>query len=307
VRLAHVADVASLNVVRDGEFNALGLLFHGTPGLLVCLYDSKARRQVAANGAVSCVIADPQLAPSVPDRVGLALAESPREAFLELHRHLGSETDFYGSDTPSRVSPAARVDPAAHVAGRRVEIAAGCRVEPGAVVLEGSTLAEGVVVRAGAVVGAEGFHPVPHNGAIVNMPHFGSARLGRGVEVGANAVVCRSVFAEPTEICEASILGPLVYVAHGVAIGSRCRLAAGARIAGSARLGDDVYVGPGAVVSNRVAVGDGARLSLGSVVVRDVPAGRTVSGNFAVEHERFLAGWKRQLADAEPREDDDRA
>jgi UDP-3-O-[3-hydroxymyristoyl] glucosamine N-acyltransferase len=307
VRLADVAEVASLDVVRDGEFHALGLLFHRTPGLLVCLYDGKARKRVATNGVVSCVIADRALASSVPDRMGLALADSPREAFLEVHRHLGSETDFYGADIPSRVSPAAHVDPAAHVAERKVEIAAGCRIEPGAVVLEGSALAEGVVVRAGAVVGTEGFHPVPYGGAVLNMPHYGSVRLGRGVEVGANAVVCRSVFAEPTEIREATILGPLVYVAHDVTIGPRCRLAASARIAGSARLGEEVYVGPGAVVSNTVSVGDGARVSLGSVVVRDVPAGQTVTGNFALEHGRFLAAWKRQLAGADREHDDDRA
>ena len=248
VRLSELAEVVPLDVVRDAEFESLGLLLHETPALLACLYDPKARRRCAANEAVSCVIAGSDLSSAVPARLGLALAGAPREAFLDAHRHLGSETDFYGEDFSSEVASEASISPSAHVAERRVRIAAGCVVEPGAVVLEGSTLAEDVVVRAGAVVGAEGFHPVPYGVGLVNMPHYGSVRLGRGVEVGANAVVCRSVFADPTEVGEAAILGPLVYVAHGVRIGPRSRLAASARVAGSARLGEEVFVGPGAVV-----------------------------------------------------------
>jgi UDP-3-O-[3-hydroxymyristoyl] glucosamine N-acyltransferase len=283
---------AGLEVVRDGEFRSLGLLFHQTPELLVCLYDAKARRECEGNAAISCVIAGRELAPLVPERLGLAVSDAPREAFCDVHRHLGSETGFYGEDFPAEVSPDAAVDSGAHLPARRVRIAAGCRIEPGAVVLEGSTLAEDVVVRAGAVVGAEGFQPVPYAGGQQNLPHYGSVELRRGVEVGANAVVCRSAFNEPTEIGEESVLGPQVYVAHGARIGARCRLAASARVAGSARLGDDVFVGPNAVVSSRVAVGSGARVSLGAVVVRDVPPGETVTGNFAVEHERFLAAWR---------------
>jgi len=289
-----VAAVVPIEVVRDGEFESLGLLMHETPALLACLYDPKARRRCAENPAVSCVIAGPELASDVPERLGLAVASAPREAFLDVHRHLGSETAFYGDSYASEVSSEASVSSRAHVAEQRVRIAAGCVVEPGAVVLEGSTLADDVVVRAGAVVGAEGFHPVPYGGGLVNMPHFGSVRLGPGVEIGANAVVCRSVFADPTDVGDATILGPLVYVAHGVRIGPRCRLAASARVAGTARLGAEVFVGPGAVVSNALTVGDGARVSLGSVVVRDVAAGATVTGNFAIEHRSFLASWRRQ-------------
>ena len=294
MRLSDLTGAIRLDVLRDGEFESLGLFIHETPALLACLYDPKAQRRCAENKAISCVIASPELASSVPVRLGLAVASAPREAFLDAHRYLGSETNFYGGDFSSEVAPEARISPKAHVAERRVRIAAGCVIEPGAVVLEGSTLAGNVVVRAGAVVGAEGFHPVPYRDGLVNMPHYGSVRLGPGVEIGANSVVCRSVFADPTEVDEATVLGPLVYVAHGVRIGPRCRLAASARVAGSARLGEEVFVGPGAVVSNAVVVGDGARVSLGSVVARDVPAGTTVTGNFAVEHRRFLAAWRRQ-------------
>ena len=50
--------------------------------------------------------------------------------------------------------------------------------------------------------------------------------------------------------------------------------------------------GPGAVVSNRLTVGDGAQVLLGSVASKDVPAGASVSGNFAVDHAAHLAAVK---------------
>jgi UDP-3-O-[3-hydroxymyristoyl] glucosamine N-acyltransferase len=47
-------------------------------------------------------------------------------------------------------------------------------------------------------------------------------------------------------------------------------------------------------VSSRVTVGRGARVLLGAIVTKDVPAGETVSGNFAIQHEMFIACLKQQ-------------
>lgn len=290
--LSALAAAVAFEVVRDGEFAALGLLGDGSPGRLACLYDAGAARDLGAAEGVACVLARPDLADAVPAAIGLAVSPVPRERFAQAQRHLGS-VGFYGPDRPTEISPDALVDAAAVVAPRNVRIGPGCVVEAGAVVQEGAILDEEVVVRAGAVVGADGFHPVPAGGGLVNLAHHGTARLRRGVQVLAGSVVCRATFDRPTDVGEHSVVGPLAYVAHGVTIGARGRIAAGARLAGSSRFGDDVYVGPNAVVSNGVRVGDGARISLGAVVVRDVPAGQTVTGNFAVEHHRFLAGWSR--------------
>ena len=64
---------------------------------------------------------------------------------------------------------------------------------------------------------------------------------------------------------------------------------------GPVAIGDDVWIGPNATVSSEVRVGNGARITLGSVAVSDVPAGKTVTGNFAVEHELFMADHLRKL------------
>jgi len=226
------------------------------------------------------VLTTRELATEVPDRLGLAVTAAPAARLSDAQRHLGTSTDFFGSDRPASIAANASVHASATVAPRNVVIGAGCIIEAGAVVLERSVLEDGVVIRAGAVIGAEGFHPIPHDEGIVNLSHCGGVHLGPGVQVLSGAVVCRSTFGGTTEVGARTILGPLVYVAHGVSIGTDCRIAAASRVSGSTAVGHRVYVGPGAVISNGLRVGDDARVSIGAVVVKDVPAGAAVSAAF---------------------------
>jgi acetyltransferase-like isoleucine patch superfamily enzyme len=54
------------------------------------------------------------------------------------------------------------------------------------------------------------------------------------------------------------------------------------------RIGASCYIGPRAIIMPGVSIGDGAIVRAGSVVTRNVPPGRTVSGNPARELGREL-------------------
>ena len=105
----------------------------------------------------------------------------------------------------------------------------------------------------------------------------------------ANSAISRSIFGGFTQLGEETKLDNLVHVAHNVTIGRRCFLAACAMIAGSVIVGDDVWIGPGASISSGITIGDGANVTIGAVVTRNVPAGAHVSGNFAIDHDKFIA------------------
>jgi UDP-3-O-[3-hydroxymyristoyl] glucosamine N-acyltransferase len=294
VRLADLGAIPALETVRDGEFDALGGLSDDAPRMLVSLYDARFLiRELLPNPHIACVITSRALAAAVPSRLGLALADDPKAAFYAIHEHLRTTTEFYGVDSESSVSPEARVSPAAWIAPRNVRIGRGSVIEPGARILERSIVGEHVVIRSGSVIGAEGFETKEVGGAVRLIAHAGGVRLHDRVEVQANGVVCRAVFNGFTEIGEDTKLGNQVGIAHNVRIGRRCRIAAGAQVTGSVRVGDDVWIGPNATISNRVRIGDRARVSLGAVVVWQVETGATVTGNFAVDHRTFLAGWRR--------------
>jgi UDP-3-O-[3-hydroxymyristoyl] glucosamine N-acyltransferase len=295
MRLSELASAVPIDIIRDGEFAALGLLSYDDPKLLVSLHDEGATRELLENEQVACVITRPDLAHAVPSGVGLATATVPEQAFYAAHAHLLSRTNFYGEAFDTRIAPGATVHETAFVAPRNVVIGPGALVEPHAVVMERSVLGNDVVVRAGSVIGAEGFQPKRFGSGVTMIPHAGGVQLGDQVEILAGAVICRSLFGRPTEVGAETKVGVRSSISHHVRIGRRCRIGASATILGSAILDDDVWVGPGATISNLVRVGARASITLGAVVVRDVDPGERVSGNFAFGHDAFLAEYRKRL------------
>jgi UDP-3-O-[3-hydroxymyristoyl] glucosamine N-acyltransferase len=127
------------------------------------------------------------------------------------------------------------------------------------------------------------------DGALYRVGHGGGVRLARGVEIQSNTCVDRALFGGFTEIGEDCLIDNLVHVAHNVRMGPRCRVAACAMVGGSVVLGEEVWIGPNASISSEITVGGRAFVTLGAVVTRDVGNGEHVSGNFAIDHTRFLA------------------
>ncbi len=65
-------------------------------------------------------------------------------------------------------------------------------------------------------------------------------------------------------------------------------IVAGSAIGGRTIVGDDVWIGINSTISNGLTIGDNCRISLGSVVTQSVAAGKTVTGNFAIDHKKFI-------------------
>lgn len=138
-----------------------------------------------------------------------------------------------------------------------------------------------------------------------------------GLRVGRNVTIWRtSLAAEATGVIE---IGDYCYISNAslvcasrITIGSYVMIAGGVTIADSdfhpvsaalriadsialspvgnrkrrppidtrpVRIGDDVWIGYNATILKGVTIGDGATIEAGALVLRDVPAGATVSGN----------------------------
>jgi serine O-acetyltransferase len=101
--------------------------------------------------------------------------------------------------------------------------------------------------------------------AVTNVDIHPGARIGRRFFIDHGAGV---VIGETAEI------GADVTLYHGVTLGGTT-WSKGKR---HPTLGDGVVVGAGAKILGAIAIGDGARVGANSVVVKDVPAGRTAIG-----------------------------
>jgi len=276
-------------VIRNGEFQSLGLVTHDRPRLLVFLEHEQHLARLLENRHTACVVTTQDLAEKLPSRLAVAIADNPRKTFYEFHNDLVANTEFYWKSFATEISPGAHIHPRAFVAERNVRIGKGTVIEAGVTVLERSIIGDDVVLRAGCTVGSQGFEFKRIEGQILPVAHGGGVRLHDRVEIQANCALSRSVFGGFTELGEDTKLDNLIHVAHNVRIGKRCLLAASVMVAGSVIIGDDVWIGPGASISSEVAIGDGASITIGSVVTKDVPPGQRVTGNFAIAHDKFVA------------------
>lgn len=100
-----------------------------------------------------------------------------------------------------------------------------------------------------------------------------SSRIGRGVMLGAGAIVNVDAV-----LGDSVIVNTGAIVEHDCAVGSYVHVASGAVLAGGVEVGDGTFVGAGSVVLQCVRIGSGVVIGAGSVVTRDVEDGMTVMG-----------------------------
>ena len=244
--------------------------------------------QAKDNPCARAIIIPPPLADAqvFPDK---AVIVSGRAEELYLYLHAEQLPD--PSDEAVDIDAEASLDPSALLRGR-VRIEAGARVGPRVVISGPAIVRAGACIDAGAILGCDGLYAKTIRGRRMNMPHFGGVEIGKGAYIHAGAVIVRSAIrGEVTRIGEAAHVGVMANVGHDAEIGDAATLSSNCVIAGRARVGAHAWIGASATVSNAIRIGDGARVRLGAVVVRDVPPGASVSGNFAVDHDRTMRAY----------------
>lgn len=292
MKLTEVQNKGNIELIRDGEFESLGLITHNNLKQLVFIEDFKYLPTLLKKPNVSCVVTTEELIPSIPEGLSIGISKDPRKSFYDIHNYLAKNTDLYGRPFNTEIASSAKIHPTAFVAKRNVHIGERCKIGPNVSILEGSILEDDVIIRAGSVIGTEGFEFYRIGREIMPVLHAGGVLLLNRVEIQANCCISKAVFGGFTEIGEDTKLDNFVHIAHNVIIGKRCLLAACAMVAGSARIGDDVWIGPSASISSEVEIGEGASITIGSVVTKNVAPCQRVTGNFAIEHDKFIAFLK---------------
>jgi UDP-3-O-[3-hydroxymyristoyl] glucosamine N-acyltransferase len=282
-------ETKSARVAVDGRFFCLGNIDQNKPGQFAFVQSEKYLPKLLESRNISCVLTKKELLPMIPEGMGVMVSEHPMKSYYEIHNRLAGETDFYGRSFETVVGESSRVHPRAYVADNNVRIGERCYIGPNVSILENSVIEDDAIIRAGSVISTEGFRFERLENEILPVLHAGGVLIHRGVEIQANTCVARAKFGgDFTEIGEETKIDNLVHIAHNAKIGKRCMIAASALVAGSTVVGDDVWIGPNATISNKLSVGDRAFITLGSVVTRNVASGEKVTGNFAIDHKRFI-------------------
>lgn len=295
--LAGHADTDVVRVIRDCEVGSVQLCADAEGPAAVTYLEKEKFFPCLEKEGIAAVICTEALAGRLPAHIqGVLISDAPKFAFYRIHNTLLELTPAL--KVPSTVSAHAEIDPRAVVAAWNVKIGDGVIIEAGAVIGEHVSIGRGSRICAGAVIGARSFNPARYKDRSVTLEDRGAVEIGEDVLICSQAAVVRGVLSgEVTKIEDGTKIDTFVHVAHGVHIGARVFAASGAVLGGNCRIGEDVWIGINAAIRNRIRIGRGARVSMGAVVTKDVPAGQTVSGNFAIEHRRFLKNLKASLAE----------
>ncbi|HZR28240.1 MAG TPA: UDP-3-O-(3-hydroxymyristoyl)glucosamine N-acyltransferase [Terriglobales bacterium] len=157
-----------------------------------------------------------------------------------------------------------------------------------AVVREHCRIGENVVLQNGAIIGADGFGFARDNaGEWHKIVQSGPAVLGDQVEVQANACVDRASVGE-TCIEHGAKIDNLAQVGHGSKVGRNTLLCAQSGLAGSTEVGKNAVFAGQAGSAGHVSIGDGVVVTAQSGILKDVPAGKVMSGSPAIENKQWL-------------------
>ena len=225
----------------------------------------------------------------VDDGLGFVLVDHPKEIFWKLHQALEKDGDFVRPKQENEIAKTARIGKYVSIATNNVFIDDNVLIEDFVTIYENTHISRNSVIRSGCRLGGAGFQEYKTNDRIITINHYGGLIIGENVDLHNNTSIDRALFPwGDTIIGDETKIGSMVHIGHAVKIGSGCELASNSIVAGSCVIGDNVWVGPGVSVGNSIHIGNNSRLNIGSVVVNDVPENGSVSGNFAIEHRKFL-------------------
>lgn len=280
--------VDGMEILKDGEFSFLGLAVSECDEKILSFIESEKYISSLSDNVTS-IITNRQLGEKLKDKYGVIVADSPRIAYFTLHNKLASNKKYKREELDTIIGENCTISDSAIISPKNVRIGNNVIIEDYVIIRENTVIEDNAIIRAGAILGSEGFEFKRAEGTIMNVIHCGGVIIGQSVEIQYNTAVDKGIYTwDNTVIAKDSKIDNLVHVGHGAKIGQRCLIAAKAVIGGRTVIGNDSWVGIGAIISNGLIIGENSSISLGSVVTKSLNDQSRVSGNFAIDHNKFI-------------------
>ena len=299
MKLSSVSAYLDGSLLREGDFYKLAFATEQEQtGFLTFLEREKFLPALCENTGVSCVLCTPELADQIPERLGVFVCSQPKAALFTIHNALSKDEAYVGPSFPTRIGKNCNISPLSVIPERNVIIGNDVTIEPFVVIKGRVTIKDHTVIHSGATIGCKGFSfSADKRGEHQSVIDTAQIVIEERVELFEQVAITTGIFPwEKTIIGKNTKVDTQSFIAHGTHIGQNSLIVAGARCCGNCQIGHDVWIGAGAIISNRIRIGDHARVSLGSVVTKDVSIGQTVTGNFAIDHARFMQNLKASVA-----------
>lgn len=277
-----------LNLIKDGEFTSLGLAVSVCEEKLLSFIENEKYID-SLSDRITCLITTKDIGEKLKNKYGIIVSSNPRMDYFKLHNKLSNLEQYRRKDFDTSIGENCDISNLASISKKNVIIGNNVKIEEFAIIRENTVIGDNSIIRAGVIIGGEGYEYKRVDGIIMNVNHCGGVIIGNNVEVQYNSCIDKALYTwDNTIIGDYSKLDNLVHIEHGVKIGSRCLIASRSTFGGRTILGDDSWVGLGAIISNGLILGNKVSVSLGSVVTKNLKDEEKVSGNFAINHNKYI-------------------
>lgn len=291
-----LSDFFKEKTVRDSEFIVLGLL-ESRPNkkMLTFIDDESYLDTLLKNSDISGVFIKPELESVILEKtsIGIVVTDNPRLEYFNFHNELSKNGSYMRSNFKTMIGDNSKISSHAFIESNNVVIGKNVIVEEFVSIKENTVIGDNCVIRSGSVIGGTGFEFKRTEDSVIPIVHSGGVVIGNCVEIQHNSCIDKAVYPwDNTLVGDYSKIDNLVHIGHAVKIKNKVMVTAMSVIGGRTIIEDNAWIGIGSVIRNGLKIGKSARVNMGSVVTKNVDDFQSVSGNFAIDHKKFIKKMK---------------
>lgn len=276
-------------IVNDVEFETLALVIADI-GLSYCTFLDDEKYIASINDKAKLIITTRAIAKDIKDK-GICISENPRISFFKLHNYLTTQKNYrLTKEFETIIGKNCNISNLASIATKNVKIGNNVTIEEFASIKENTVIGDNTFIGSGTVVGGGGFEfKRLENSEVLNVKHCGWTKIGNNVDIQHNTCIDKAIYPwDETTINDYCKIDNLVHIAHGVKLDKAVMIVAGVLLGGRTVIKENSWIGVGATVSNGLIIGKDSKVNIGAVATRSIEDNMNVSGNFAIEHKKFI-------------------
>ena len=282
-------------ILNEQNFDSFGILDSKTDKTL-CTFidDEKYLGKLTSN--MKMIITTQHIFEQLRKReCGFLITNNPRLLFFLLHNSLKDNEQYTRRKIKTKIGKNCNISSNVFIEPYNVVIGDNVTIGDFSSIKENTVIENNCVIGSCSVVGGDGFECKKVDDRIVRINHYGGVILKKNVTIDNNVCIDKALYPwDDTIVEEYTCVDNLVHIAHACKIGKRVLITAGSIIAGRVEISDDSWIGIGATIRNGIKIGKSARCNMGAVVTKDVMDEQSVSGNFAIDHIKFIDNIKKQ-------------
>ena len=291
-------NIKTIELVRDGEFNSFALAngkLKKDTKLLIYINTLDYISFIGKNDEITCIICTKEIFEilnnkkhDIISKIGIVISDNPKTTFFLFHNYLNRNTNFYNNDFEKKIDSSAKIHSTCIIPDKNIIIGKNVILSPYVVLHENTIIEDNVFISDSSIISHPAFYYYENDGIRNLVDSAGSVLIKEYAEIHSHVIICKGVLGGITEIGNNTKIDGHVFIGHDVQIKENCLIPSGSKFGGSVILDKDCYIGTGTIITPQIHIKKSSKTSAGAVVVKNVSESSHVSGNFAIEHEKYV-------------------